>query len=185
MSAHFQVSEIGFFSLEQWPVTVCAWRGCCIEVFARAEHSVADCLDVLEKAGLGLTKDAHHLGAVARLRALDECLSRYTFAGHEKAARKRIEDWQKHCDSRNFLAHAKLKATQNGIAIEPIKLEIRKDMAPPPKALTRIEMLELLASLERSQQLLHHQLGQIKALAGTAKPKANTKKTPNPGSNPG
>lgn len=170
MSAHFHISEIEFFSLEQWPVTVCAWRGCCLEIFARAEHSVADCLEVLEQAGLGLTKDARQQCAVARLRALDDCLSRYTFAGHEKTARKRIEDWQKHSESRNFLAHAKLNATQAGIAIEPIKLAIRNDMAPPPTTLTRIEMLEFLAGLERSQRLLHHQLGQIRALAAEAKP---------------
>jgi len=170
MSAHFKVSEIGFFSLEQWPITVCAWRGCCIEVFARAEHSVAECLDVLSKAGLSLSKDAQHQGAVARLRALDDCLSRYTFAGHEKKARKRIEDWQKQCESRTFLAHSKLKATKAGVTIEPIKLATKRDVATPPKALTRIGMLEFLAELEQSQLLLHQQLGHIKALAAQAKP---------------
>lgn len=173
MSAHFNLNEIEFFSLEQWPVTVCAWRGCCIEVFARAEHSVADCLDVLRLAGLSLGKDAQHLGAVARLRALDDCLSRYSFAGHEKKARKRLENWQKQCESRTYLAHAKLKATQSGITIQAINLGSKKGAAAPPKALTRIEMLEFLAELEQAQLLLHQQLGHIRALAATAKPIAH------------
>lgn len=170
MSAHFKVSEIGFFSLENWPVTVCAWRGCCIEVFARAEHSVADCIEVLRKAGVSLSKDAQHQGAVARLRALDDCLARHTFDGHEKKARKRIEDWQKQCESRTYLAHGKLKATRSGIDIEPIQIGIKKASVPPPKSLTRMGMLEFLADLEHAQLLLHQQLGHIKAGAAKAKP---------------
>jgi hypothetical protein len=170
MSAHFKVSEIGFFSLDHWLVTVCAWRGCCIEVFSRAEHSVADCLDVLRVAGLGLSKDAQHQGAVARLRALDDCLSRFSFVGHEKKARQRIETWQKLCENRTFLAHAKLTATKIGITIEPINLAPKKEVATPPKALTRIEMLEFLAELEQAQMLLHQQLGHIKAKAAEATP---------------
>lgn len=140
-------------------------------------------------AGLGLSKDAQHQGAVARLRALDDCLSRFSFAGHEKKARQRIEDWQKQCESRTFLAHAKLKAAKCGITIEPINLAPKKEVATPPKALTRIEMLEFLAELERAQMLLHQQLGHIKAKAAEAKPKVasdpSSSRLPDPASSPG
>ncbi|ODS60169.1 MAG: hypothetical protein ABS48_01150 [Erythrobacter sp. SCN 68-10] len=166
MAALFTVSEIGFFSLEHWPITVCAWRGCCIEVFARAEHSVADCLEHLAQAGLKLGRDAAHQGAVARLRALDDCLGRYTFSGHEKHARKHIAEWQKLCEKRTYLAHAKLKATKTGITIN--HLDFAKREVASPVALTRVAMLELLAELEEGQRLLHSHLGQIKAHAARA-----------------
>ena len=94
MSVHFDVSKISFFGLDDWSVAVCAWRGCCLEVFARGEQSVADCIEALEGAGLALNKDAFHPGAATRLRALDECLTQYSFGGHEKATRKRIAKWQ-------------------------------------------------------------------------------------------
>jgi hypothetical protein len=168
MTAHFNVNEIGFFSLEQWPVTVCAWRGCCIEVFARAEHSVADCIAALSHAGLALAKDAFHPGAATRLRALDECLSRYAFAGHEKTTRKRIAQWQKLWESRCYLAHAKLVATRTGIAIHLVTFDGKQGSALPPKVLTQIEMLELLHELEEAHLILRSHLGQIKARASQA-----------------
>src|SRR3546814_13089837 len=90
MSAHFNVNEIGFFSLEQWPVTVCAWRGSCIEVFSRAEHSVADCLRALEAAGIAIGKDSRSPAAITRLRGLSACIARHSFGGHGKATQNRI-----------------------------------------------------------------------------------------------
>jgi hypothetical protein len=184
MSVHFDVSKISFFGLDEWSVAVCAWRGCCLEVFARAEHSVADCILALEGAGIRLSNEAHHPGAVARLRALDECLLAYDFQGHEKMARQRIAAWQKHCDTRTLLAHGKLKATQAGLTVEPINISAKKGETAKPRSFSRIEMLDLLAELERCQMLLHQQLGHIKALAGKAKPVKGSKK-PSPGSSPG
>lgn len=166
MSARFDVSKISFFGLDDWSVAVCAWRGCCIEVFARAEHSVADCLASLHKANLKLSKDATHQGAVARLRALDQCLTRYTFDGHEMHARKIIAAWQTLCEQRSYLAHAKLKATKAGITINHI--DFAKRDVTVPRTLTRGEMLVLLAELERGCGLLHSHLGQIKARAAQA-----------------
>lgn len=171
MTAHFKVSDIGFFSLEQWPITVCAWRGCCIEVFARAEHSVADCLAVLGKAGIPLNKDAHHQGAAARLRALDECLSRYGFAGHEKTARKRIADWERIHENRAGLAHGRIKATDHGITLDHVAFAIKTGPVSSTRQFSRIAMLEMLAELEEAQGLLHSHLGQIKAHVAQAKAK--------------
>jgi hypothetical protein len=186
MSVHFDVSKISFFGLDEWSVAVCAWRGCCIEVFARAEHSVAECILALEAAGIRLSNEAHHPGAVARLRALDECLLAYDFQGHEKMARHRIAAWQEHCDMRTLLAHGKLKAIQTGLRVEPITISVRKGETATPKSFSRFEMLELLADLERCQLLLHQQLGHIKALAGTAKPVKGSKKPgPDPRPAPG
>jgi len=185
MSAHFDFSKISFFGLDDWSVAVCAWRGCCIEVFSRAEHSVADCLSTLQAVGLSLSSEAHHQGAVARLRALNDCMSHYTFGGHENMARKRIEDWQKLCETRTLLAHGKVKATQAGITIQPVTIPRTKGPVIAPRSFSRVGMLELLAELEQSQVLLHQQLGHIKAFAAIAKPLLVAPKKPNPGSSPG
>jgi hypothetical protein len=184
MSAHFNVKEIGFFSLEQWPVTVCAWRGCCIEVFARAEHSVAECLEALQSAGLSLSKDAYHPGAAARLRALDDCLTRYTFEGQERTARKRIAQWQKLSEIRLYLAHARLVATSNGITIHHITFDGKGRDTLPKRTLTQPEMLALLRELEEAHHLLRTQLGQIRARVTLAIP-VPVLNQPDPGSSPG
>jgi len=107
LSAHFNVNEIGFFSLEQWPVTVCAWRGCCIEVFARAEHSFSDCLRHLGQAGIVLGKDARSHAAVTRLRGLRGILHRYDLGGHGKVAERRLDAWERIYETRAYLAHGR------------------------------------------------------------------------------
>jgi hypothetical protein len=170
MSAYFKVSEIGFFSLEQWPVTVCAWRGCCIELFARAEHSVADCLRVLEKAGLTLGKEAHSPFASNRLKGLSVCIARHAFGGHGNVAQKRIATWEQVYETRACLAHGKIKATANGITIQHIAFDGKVEKVAPPRHFSRIGMLEILDEIEQSQLMLHQQLGHIKALAAQAKP---------------
>ena len=170
MTAHFNVNEIGFFSLEQWPVTVCAWRGCCIEVFARAEHSVADCLRTLSKAGVAIGKDAHNPAAISRLRALSASIGAHDFGGQGKLARERIEAWERVYETRACLAHGKIKATPNGITVTHIAFDGKAERPAPPRHISRFEMLELLAEIERAQTRLHQQLGQIKALAPNAAP---------------
>jgi hypothetical protein len=172
MSAHFDINATGFFSLDQWPVTVCAWRGCCIEVFARAEHSVADCLRTLEEAGVLLAKDARHPFAGTRLKALADCIARHDFGGHGKVALKRIAEWERLWETRAFLAHGEVKATARGIAIRHITFDGKAEKCLPPKQISRFDMLALLAEMEAAQKLLHQQLGHIKAMAGTAKPLA-------------
>ncbi|MEY4836861.1 MAG: hypothetical protein RLZZ475_720 [Pseudomonadota bacterium] len=171
MSVHFDPNKISFFSLDEWSVAVCAWRGCCIEVFSRAEHSVADCILTLQGAGVAIHNDAQHQGAVARLRALHDCMEKFSFNGHEKVARRRIANWQRLVHQRNFLAHARIDATQSGIVAHHYRFDGKQRGEPlPPKQLTRIEMLQLLAELEDAQRALHGQLGCIKAFAPVAKP---------------
>ena len=170
MSVHFNVKETGFFSLEQWPVTVCAWRGCCIEVFARAEHSVADCLRAVEAAGGALPKAARHSFASSRLKALRTYIENHDFAGHGKAALERISAWEPLYAARAWLAHGEVQATPQGITIRHITFDGTTETRLPLRHVSRIDMLTLLAELESAQKLLHQQLGQIKALAPTAKP---------------
>ena len=171
MTAHFNVNEIGFFSLEQWSVTVCAWRGCCIEVFARAEHSVAECLRVLEAAGVDVGKDARSPAAVTRLRSLKETIARCDFGGHGKAAVRRIEQWEHVYATRAYLAHGQIKAKPDGIAIDLLTFDGKAEKRLPMKQMNKFEVLEALAEIEKAQRLLHHQLGQIRALASGAKRK--------------
>lgn len=165
MSVHFDVSKISFFGLDDWSVAVCAWRGCCLEVFARAEHSMADCLGTLAKAGVPLGKDARNPFAGNRIKALQASIARADFGGHGKAALKRIEDWERIYQSRAPLAHAEIKATAHGISVNHVTFDGKAEKRHPPKNYTRIEMLEMLANIETAQKALHHQLGQIKALA--------------------
>ena len=184
MSVHFDVSKISFFGLDDWSVAVCAWRGCCLEVFARAEHSVADCLRALEKAGIAVGKDARNPFAATRLRALSACIASHDFGGHGKVARTRISRWEKVHELRAYLAHGTVKASGSGVVIQHTTYDGKAETCLPPRQLSRIEMLTVLAELEEVQTLLHHQLGQIKALAAKAKPKKVATK-PGPGSAPG
>ena len=176
MSVHFDVSKISFFGLDDWSVAVCAWRGCCLEVFARAEHSVADCLRALEAAGVPLSGNARHTFAATRLKGLTTCIKSQSFGGHGKTALARIAQWERVYESRAFLAHGEIKATGHGIAIRHITFDGKAEKQLPIKQMSRIEMLEALAEMEEAQRLLHHQLGQIKAMVA---------KKPNPGSSPG
>jgi hypothetical protein len=184
MSAHFDVSKISFFGLDDWTVAVCAWRGCCIEVFARAEHSVADCLKALEKTGVTLCKDARSPAAITRLRALNSCIARHDFGHHGAKAQTRIADWGRVYETRAFLAHGTVKATRNGIVIQHRTFDAKGEKRLPPRQITRLSMLEMLAELEEAQSRLHQQLGHIKAIAAKMKPVTKSKE-PGPGSSPG
>lgn len=185
MSVPFDVSKITFFALDEWSVAVCAWRGCCIEVFSRAEHSVADCLRVLEGAGVQLGKDARSPFASKRLKAMSACVRHHDFGGHGKVALKRIAEWERVYETRAFLAHGEVNATAQGITIRHITFDSKTEKRLPLKPLSRVEMLKALAEMEAAQKLLHQQLGHIKALASSAKPLACTKTKSSPGSSPG
>lgn len=177
MSVHFDVSKISFFGLDDWSVAVCAWRGCCLEVFARAEHSVADCLRALEKARLTVGKDARHMFGSTRLKALSACIASHDFGGHGRVAQARITAWEEVYELRAYLAHGTVKASGNGVVIQHTTYDGKTENRLPPRQLSRVEMLKALMDLEAAQKSLHHQLGQIKALA--------LKKKPDPGSSPG
>ncbi|ANK12418.1 hypothetical protein [Erythrobacter neustonensis] len=170
MSVHFDVNKISFFGLDDWSVAVCAWRGCCLEVFARAEQSVANCLEALEKAGVTLGKDARDPFAGTRLKALSACIAAHDFGGHGKVAQMRIGRWEQVHELRAYLAHGTVKASGSGAVIQLVAFDGKTGKRQPPRQLSRVEMLTVLAELEQVQIQLHHQLGQIKALAAQAKP---------------
>ena len=131
----------------------------------------------MEASGIPLAKDARHTFAATRLKGLAGCIKGQSFGGHGKAALLRIARWQEIYETRAFLAHGEIKATPQGIAIRHITFSGGTEKQPPIKVMTRIEMLEALAEMEEAQRLLHHQLGQIKAMVA--------KNKPNPGSSPG
>lgn len=175
MSAHFDIDKI--FRLDDWSVAVCAWRGRCLEVFARAEHSVADCLRALVEAGIALGRDARNPFASARLKALAGCITPERFGGHGEAALARIAEWERIHEDRAPLAHGVVKANADGLTIRHTSFDGKAETRHPARHLSRIEMLEMLAELEAAQMRLHNQLGQIKAMAA--------KGGPDPGSRPG
>lgn len=128
------------------------------------------CLRTLEKAGLSISKDAHSPFATNRLKALSAAIGRHTFGGHGKVAQTRITAWEQAYVTRACLAHGKINATANGITIQHIAFDGKVEKVAPPQHISRIRMLEILAEIEQAQIMLHHQLGQIKALAASAKP---------------
>lgn len=171
MSAHFDIGKISFFALDEWSVAVCAWRGCCLEVFSRAEHSVADCLRALEEAAIPLPKEARSNFPTKRLKALSTCIKNHEFGGHGKTALVRIAEWERVHETRAFLAHGIIKATSDGMSISHQTYDGKSEKQPAPKQLSRLEMLQTLAELEAAQISLHQQLGHIRALGKTVKPK--------------
>lgn len=136
-----------------------------MEVFARAEHSVADCLRSLENAGIATGKDAHNPFAATRLKALATCIRGHDFAKHGDLALMRIAEWERVYEVRAFLAHGKITATAGGISISHITFDGNAEHRAPAKQLTRFDMLAELAAIEAAQKSLHQQLGQIKARA--------------------
>ncbi|MFO6446523.1 hypothetical protein ACLBKU_05195 [Erythrobacter sp. NE805] len=177
MTAHFDPNRVSFFRLDEWSVAVCAWRGCCIEVFSRAEHSVADCLRHLASAGVPLGKDALNPFGGNRLKALRACIEQQDFGVHGRAALRRMKEWERVDELRAHLAHGEVKATADGISVRHIAFDGKTETRHPQKTYTRLAMLHVLADIEAAQKSLHHQLGQIKTLA--------LKKASNSGSNPG
>ena len=184
MTAHFDISQISLFGLDGCSAAVCAWRGRFIEVFARAEHSVADCLRALEQAEVPLTKDARSPFASTRVKALGACIKSRDFGGHGKTALTRIADWERVYETRAFLAHGEITATAQGIKIRHITFDGTSEKCLPIKQFSRLEMNRVLAETEAAQRLLHQQLGHIKALVAKGKP-TETIKNPDPGSSPG
>lgn len=168
MSFHFNPEKAGVVSPEQWPVTVCAWRGCCIEVFAQGEHSVADCLNALEIAGIMLPGDARSPAPITRLRGLKACIESHDFGKQGELARQLIDQWENVCKQRASLAHGRIKATADGVIIEHRVFDGKTESPHPPERLSRLDMLISLQEISRAQQLLQQQLRQIEALAADA-----------------
>lgn len=131
---------------------------------------------MLEASSIPLTKDARHAFAATRLKGLKVCIESHSFGGHGKAALARIAQWERVYETRAFLAHGEIKATPQGIAIRHVTFNGKAETQLPIIQMSRIDMLEALAEMEEAQRLLHHQLGQIKALAA---------KKPDPGSSEG
>lgn len=170
MSAHPYIKAVDLVSVEPCPITMWAWRGCCLEIFARAEHAVADCLAELDNAGIPLTKEATNPFQMQRLKALKNCLSTYSFGGHERLARRLIADWEVLCEDRNWLAHGTIGSTADGIVAHHISFDGKHRKTWTPRFQTRQQMQELLLKIESNQRHLSNQLGQIKKAAPTAKP---------------
>ena len=170
MTALFHVRELGITQDTLCPITMWAWRGCCIEVFSMAEHSVADCLISLEQAGVHIGKQARNPSASKRLKALSACIKDNGFGGHGKAALKCIAEWERVYERRALLAHGHITATAEGLTIRHITYDGTNETRLEPRPFSRDEMRDALAEIKAAQKALHDQLGQIKSSAKHAKP---------------
>jgi hypothetical protein len=169
MSYQFRHSAQKEALATSWAMTAFAWRGCCLEIFSRGEASIDDCLSALEEKHLPLGPEAHHPGAVSRLRTLSNFLETHKFSNHFASAIQRIDDWSDVTLCRPCLAHGVMVANATGVAIQASSHDGTKRTIFTAQHFTRLEMLELLVRLDSAQTRLHQQLGQVKAAARAAK----------------
>lgn len=148
-----------------WEITALAWRGTILDLFARAERSIDECLAQLKEAGFDPGPDTHHPGARARSRALSELLKRETFTQHAPICIEMLEEWRALLDQRGMIAHGEMSVLENGASFRYLEHRGKKGAVPHNETLTKMEMLALLSRLRVDQQRLHQQLGQIKAAA--------------------
>ena len=148
-----------------WSLIASAWRGAVLELYSRAEQSVDDCIQALENAGHELGADSHHLGALARSRALKAYLETSEFTPHSKVCSERLGDWQLTLSRRSALAHGVMDCTDRGIALRYEEHKGSNKVTRHERVYSVIEMTGFLRSLEADYTQLHMQLGQIKAAA--------------------
>ena len=169
MSFQFRHSAQKDALAPSWAMTAVAWRGCCLEIFSRGEASIDDCLSALEAKHLPLGSEAHHPGAISRLRTLSNFLETHKFSNHFASAVQRIADWSDVTVCRPCLAHGVMVANAAGVALQASSHDGTSRTILTVQNFTRLEMLELLVRLDSTQVRLHQQLGQIKAAARAAK----------------
>ena len=148
-----------------WEITALAWRGTILDLFARAEYSIDECLAQLREAGFDPGPDIHHPGARTRNRALSDLLERDSFTGHAPSCIKKLASWRGLLKQRAMIAHGEMTVTAQGASFRYREHRGKSGAVPHDITLTRMEMLALLARLRADQLRLHQQLGQIKAAA--------------------
>ena len=165
MSFVFKPGAHGRKPTESWASTACAWRGACLEIYARGERSIDDCIAELEKLTGPIGHEAHHPGAAARARALNEMLGRNRSSVHHPAAIRNLQNWIRLVAERPFLAHGVMKARHGGVTIALSAHDGSSRNAMTPKHLNPFEMIAYLRRIDHAQRALNGQLGQVRAAA--------------------
>ena len=152
--------------MPDWHVTAFAWRGACLDIFSRAEHSIDDCLEVLEGSGGDLGQNAHHHFSAARANALRDFLAeRSSFTAHAKPCVEMLDEWCALMQQRVLVAHGRMAVSDIGLTLRYREHRGKKGVTTHEQSFSRLEMLGFLKRISEVQRRLHMQLGQIKAAA--------------------
>ncbi len=147
-----------------------AWRGRCLDAFARAEEAVTETLLVLADTGRGKAIRLQHLVG-QRFDELTTALGEGgAFAGVDKAAALALAAFREHDDLRAFLCHGVAKVTldKHGcwmVVMRVVTLRTRK-AGRSRRALQEDEAGRLVVELAKVSRKLCSQLGQLRAKVG-------------------
>lgn len=153
------------------------WRGAMLNLFARCEVLVHEALLAIESAGVTLPKDARHLGVRARLNVLSNLIEQHELNGGGKAVRGRLAEWEKLLDQRCALAHGVFEFAQCKAVLRHTDFTGGKEKVRSYGPLGWQDMLSQLVELEKLQNDLRSQLGQVRADCRNRKLAASLAKT--------
>ena len=146
-----------------WDITATAWRGAVLEVFARADVAVDECIAALGQAGGDLGAQAHDRDVANRMRALARFLEAQNFSGPSRACIATLAQWCDDLPRRDLLAQGAVSLTHDGVQVRLRRFEGDAQPKVMSARYSRLEMLALLKRLGQSQLVLAQQLGQIMA----------------------
>lgn len=150
-----------------WDITATAWRGAVLEVFARADVAVDECIAALSRAGRDLGAQAHDRDVANRMRALARFLEAQNFSGPSRACIATLAQWCDDLPHRDLLARGAVSLTRDGVQVRLRRFGGDTQPKDMSASYSRLEMLVLLKRLGQSQLLLAQQLSQIMADART------------------
>ena len=139
------------------------WRGACMDLFSQSEKLISVCLEHLRDCKHPLDEESLHPGAAARLRSLLKALEKSSFSGHERMARKILQEWQELALHRPYLAHGIFAVEQHAAVVHLIEYLKGGRERHPPRRYSKKDMEDLLADLEKGVRRLSSQLAQIRA----------------------
>ena len=141
------------------------WRGACVEMFSQSEKLISDCLEHLRACNHPLDDESSHPGAAARLRSLLKALEQRSFSGHERVARKILQEWQELALHRTYLAHGLFTVEQESAVVHLSEYSKGTREDHPPRRYSKKDMERLLTDLEKGVRRLSSQLAQIRAVS--------------------
>lgn len=144
-------------------IVVCAWRGACLELFARAERAIAYTLDTICASGIAGKRPKALALPVQRIDALAAALAVLsTDHRHARLASERFAAFQALYDHRAWLAHGTFRTTATGFTVRGFRYKTGKRDEAPPAHHTMFDMLALLTELDQAVRLLAGALGQVR-----------------------
>lgn len=141
-----------------------AWRGRCLNIFARGEKAVTDCI-----TGALVTSPEFRLEPLAgqRLNTLEKLAEKHSGTEAQKVAlSKAIIEWRRNDEKRPFFSHGVATELLDRKGLWHLRLDfiaIQKGKSEPRRlTLSKVEAEELEKSLHAAFKTLSGQLGQFR-----------------------